>query len=167
MSFSIIAAIGKNRELGKKGDLCFHIKEDLQYFRDKTNGHKILMGSKTFFSIPKMLPNRTNIVISSRLKPEDLPEGVLLYHSITDVLAAFKSSSEEIFVIGGGMIYAEMLRFSDKLYLTEVDAEDKEADTFFQEFNKDEFNREVIKSGEENGIKYDFVVYTRKEQPMI
>ena len=163
MSFSIIAAIGKNRELGKKGGLCFDLKEDMKYFREKTTGHKVLMGSRTFFSLPKMLPKRTHIVISSRSKSKDFPEGVLLYHSITDVVKDFKDSDEEIFVIGGGMVYAEMLRFSDKLYLTEVEAEDPEADTFFQEFNKKDFKREVIKSGEENGIHYDFVVYTRKE----
>ena len=165
MSFSIIAAIGKNNELGKNNGLCFQLKGDMKYFRETTKGHKVLMGSRTFASLPKLLPGRTHIVISSRMKDEDFPEGVIHYATIEDVLKDFSPSdnSEEIFVIGGGMIYAEMLPYSSKLYLTEVDAEDREADTFFKEFNKDDYKREVIGSGEDEGIKYDFVVYSRKE----
>lgn len=163
MSFSIIAAIGKNNELGKNGGLCFQLHEDMKYFREKTKGHAILMGSKTFFSLPKMLPGRKHIVISSRLKPEDLPEGVELFNSISAVVEKYKDSNEEIFVIGGGMVYAEMISYCSKLYLTEVDAEDKEADTFFQPFDKSQFSREVVGSSEEDGVKFEFITYKRKD----
>jgi dihydrofolate reductase len=164
MSFSIIAAIGKNRELGKKGGLCFQLHDDMKYFRETTKGHTVLMGSKTFFSLPKMLPGRKHIVISSRLTEKDLPDGVELFHSITDVVEKYKDSEEEIFVIGGGMVYAEMLKYSDKIYLTEVEAEDKDADTFFQPFNKDDYIRTEVGTCTENGINFTFVVYSKKEE---
>lgn len=165
MSFSIIAAIGKNNELGKNGGLCFRLPSDLKYFKRVTSGHKVLMGSRTFRSLPKMLPGRTHIVISAHSNQSDYPEGVELVKSFSELLERFPANSdEEIFVIGGGMVYMETMRYAKKLYLTEVDAEDKEADTFFPAFDKKLFNREVVGNGEENGLKYEFVVYTRKEE---
>lgn len=168
MSYSIIAAIGKNRELGRAGGLCFNLPEDLKYFSKTTRGHKILMGSKTFRSLPKMLPGREHIVLSAHSTADQYPEGVKLIKSFKELLEVFPEDlEEEIFVIGGGMVYAEMLKYAKKLYLTEVDAEDKAADTFFQPFNKDNYTREVVGAGEDNGISYEFVVYTKKEAPMI
>jgi len=164
MSYSIIAAIGKNRELGKNGDLCFQLPGDLKYFSKVTRGHKVLMGSKTFRSLPKMLPNREHIVLSAHSTPDQYPEEVRLIKSFNELLEVFPEDlEEEIFVIGGGMVYAEMLKYADRLYLTEVDAEDKSADTFFQPFNKEKYTRKVVGTGKDNGIKYEFVVYSRKE----
>lgn len=168
MSYSIIAAIGKNRELGKNGDLCFSLPGDLKYFSRVTRGHKVLMGSKTFRSLPKMLPKRTHIVLSAHSTPDQYPEEVILKRSFNELLEAFPVDlEEEIFVIGGGMVYAEMLKYADRLYLTEVNAEEKDADTFFQPFDKSDYDREVVGTGEDNGISYEFVVYTKKEAPMI
>ena len=135
----------------------------MRYFKKKTIGHAILMGSRTFASLPKMLEGRRHIVISSRLTEADLPKDVELFHSLTEAVEKYKNASEEIFVIGGGMVYAEMIPYAKKLYLTEINAEDKEADTFFQPFDKDLFSRKVISGGEQDGISYEFVVYTRKE----
>ncbi len=158
MSFSIIAAIGKNYELGKKGGLCFHISADLKYFKEKTLGHKVLMGENTFKSLPKTLPNREYLVLSYN---DIASDGIAVFHSIDEVLAKYKDCDEEIFVIGGGMVYKSMLPFCNKLYLTEIEAEDKEADTFFPRFDQKLFSRSILGSGEEDGLKYNFVIYER------
>lgn len=183
--FSLIAAIGKNRELGKGGKLVFGLPEDLKYFRETTMGHKILMGRKTWESLPKKLPKRENIVVSrnqnfidlslrpSRLSSRD-PDAVtwqrpaqcdevpdLIISDLGEFARKNKDSEEEIFVIGGGMVYWEMMKYAKKLYLTEIEAE-TEADVFFPEFNKKEWTRTVIREGEDNGVKYAFVVYERK-----
>lgn len=159
MSFSIIAAIGKNNELGKDNNLIWTIKEDLKFFKDTTMSHPIVMGSKTFYTLPKVLPGRTNIVISSK---SDFPEGVVVYKSIDDLINDYKDSDEELFIIGGGKIYSAFLDKCDKLYLTEIDAECNDADTYFPNFNKDDYEREEISSGIDNDITYKHVLYKKK-----
>ena len=159
MSYSIIAAIGKNNELGKDNNLIWSIKEDLKFFKDTTMSHPIIMGSKTFYSLPKVLPGRTNIVISSKT---DFPEEVVVFKSIEDLDKAYKNSDEELFVIGGGRIYAAFIDKCDKLYLTEIDAECESADTYFPTFDKDKFDREELSSGMDNDISYKHVLYKRK-----
>lgn len=161
MSFSMIAAIGRRRELGKEGKLLFRLPEDLKFFKDTTMGHKIMMGRKTWESLPGKLPGREHYVVTRH--PEDLPEGVTGVDDLQKFIAEWKGAPEEIFVIGGGMLYWEMLKDADTLYLTEVEAE-AEADTFFPEFAKEDFSREVLRTGEENGVKYSMVKYVRKEQ---
>lgn len=155
--FSIIAAVGKNRELGKGGELIFHIKEDMKFFRETTSGHKIVMGRKTWESLPGKLPNRTNIVVSSR--DFDGPDEIV--HDIEEFIAANKDTDEEIFVIGGGRIYAEFLPYASKIYLTEVDAEDPEADTYFPEFDQTKFDHKIIKKGSENDLIFDICLYQK------
>ena len=156
--FSIIAAVGKNNELGKKGGLVFHIKEDMKFFKETTTGHTVVMGFKTWESLPKKLPNRKNIVIS--FDPIEGPD-----ECITD-LAKFieenESTDEEIFIIGGGSIYAQFLDHAQKLYLTEVDGEDKDADVFFPVFDKAKYTRKVIHTGNTNALKYEICEYTKK-----
>lgn len=159
MSYSIIAAIGKNRELGKNNDLIWNIPEDLKFFRNVTDGHKIVMGRNTFDSLPKMLPNRKHIVLSSR---DDFPSEVEVYKNLQDLLLKYKDSDEEIFIIGGGSIYSLFLEYCDKLYLTEIDEEDKNASVYFPSFNKELYSCEVISSNEDNGIFYKHVLYSRK-----
>jgi dihydrofolate reductase len=157
MSFSIIAAVGKNNELGKDGDLCFHLKSDMRYFKETTSGHVVIMGGNTFRSLKKPLPNRVNVVLS---RGEDFPEGVEVCHSIDEIIEKYGKS--DAFVIGGGKIYEMFLPYTDKLYLTEVDAS-SEADTYFPTFDKSAFSREVVKSESEDGINFTFAVYSRKE----
>lgn len=159
MSYSIIAAIGKNNELGKDNDLIWRLKNDLKFFREVTTGHTIIMGRKTFESLPKMLPNRKHIVLSSG---EDFPSEVEVYKELKDLLESLKNSEEEIFIIGGGSIYKLFIDYADKLYLTEIDASYKDADTYFPTFDKENYDREVLKENEENGISYKHVLYKRK-----
>lgn len=158
--FSLIAAVGRNRELGKQGRLLFRLPEDMEFFKQTTMGHKVLMGRKTWESLPGKLPERENIVVSHHeVQGAD--------KTVTD-LAQFieenKRAPEEIFVIGGGVIYQELLPYADKLYLTEVEADVPEADTWFPEFNLQEFNREVLKVGQKDELEYQFVKYERKEK---
>lgn len=159
MSYSIIAAVGRNLELGKNNDLIWKIPEDLKFFRNITNGHTVVMGRNTFDSLPRMLPNRKHIVLSSR---DDFPNEVEVYKNIKDLLIKYKDSDEEIFVIGGGSIYSLFLEYCDKLYLTEIDEEDKKASVYFPSFDKNLFNCEVISNNEDNGISYKHVLYSRK-----
>lgn len=156
--FSIIAAIGKNNELGINGDLCFHIKEDMKFFREKTMGHKIVMGRKTWESLPGKLPGRENIVISSR--EFDGPDHII--HDVDEFISQNKDTKEEIFIIGGGTVYSQFLPYAKILYLTEIDAECKSATTFFPEFDKSKYNKETIRKGTENDLAYTFAKYIIK-----
>ena len=160
MSFSIIAAVGKNLELGFRGGLIFHIPEDMKFFRETTTGHPVVMGRKTFFSIGRALPGRTNIVVTRG--SSDLPEGIEVVNDVEKFIEEFRDSDEEIFVIGGGEIYRKFLPFANKLYLTEVEAE-AEADTFFPEFSRENYTQEILGAGEYDGLKYRFAKYTRQE----
>lgn len=155
--FSLIACIGKKRELGKNGQLVFHIKEDMKFFKETTMGHKIVMGRKTWESLPGKLPGRTNVVIS-RHEVEGADETVT---DITKFVDENKDTDEEIFVIGGGMVYFEFLKYAKNLYLTEVDM-DAEADTYFPDFDKNQYVRTVIKGGKDHDLTYTFVRYQLK-----
>lgn len=156
--FSLIACVGKNWELGKNGKLIFHIKEDMQFFRETTKGHKVLMGRKTWESLPSKLPERTNIVIS-RHPVEGADETV---SDLADFIAKNENTSEEIFVIGGGMIYSELLKHAKNIYLTKAEAEDKEADVFFPEFREKDFEKKVIKEGKDHDLAFVILKYTKK-----
>lgn len=156
--FSLIACVGKNRELGKGGKLIFHIKEDMKFFRDTTMGHKIVMGRKTWESLPHKLPGRTNLVISRR-EVEGADETIT---ELSDYIAKNENTSEEIFVIGGGMVYFEFLKHAKKLYLTEVDAEEVAADTFFPEFDRENYRKRVIKEGKDHDLAFTILEYTKK-----
>lgn len=150
--FSIIAVVGKNRELGKKGGLIWRLPGDMKFFREKTLGHKVVMGRKTYESIPggKGLEGRENIVLSRKSGDAEA------------IIRELACSNEEVFVAGGGSVYQKMLPYSARLYLTEVDAADAEADTFFPEFDKDKYTRVELGKGEDNGIKYTFSQYDKK-----
>ena len=160
MSFSIIAAIGKNNELGKDNNLIWHLPNDLKFFKETTTGKTIIMGRRTFESLPKMLPGRRHIVLS---KSDDFNDEVLVFHNLEDLLKYFEDSKEELFVIGGASIYKSFLDYADKLYLTEIEASCKEADAYFPDFNKEDFDREVLKENSDNEINYIHVLYKRKK----
>ncbi|MBI3495317.1 dihydrofolate reductase [Candidatus Berkelbacteria bacterium] len=130
---SIISAVDRKRGIGKNNKLLWDIPEDLQRFRTITSGHPIIMGRKTFESIGRPLPKRTNIVVMHR--GETVPEGVIACYSMQEAIAeAKKHDTQEIFIIGGGQIYALGLQYADKLYLTVVDGE-FEADTYFPDYS--------------------------------
>lgn len=157
MSVSMIAAVGKNLELGKNNDLIWHFKEDMKFFKDTTMGHTVVMGRKTFESLPKALPGRKNIVISSNAEYQ--AQGATVVTSVEEALQI--ADNEEIFVIGGGKIYAEFLPYADKLYLTEIDAECEDADTYFPQFNKSEYIKEIINYYDIDGVEFYHVVYKK------
>ena len=170
MSFSLIACIGKNNELGKKNGLIFNLKEDMKFFREKTSGHKVLMGRKTFESIGRPLPNRENYVASREPLGELETSGKITRVSdLSAFIKKYEKSPEKVFIIGGASIYKQFLPFASELYLTEVEATDKDADAFFPNINRTNtergaYLRKVLKTSEENGIKFNFVKYTRKEK---
>ena len=157
MSVSMIAAVGKNLELGKNNNLIWHFKEDMKFFKDTTMGHTVVMGRKTFESLPKALPGRKNIVISSNAEYQ--AQGATVVTSVEEALQI--ADNEEIFVIGGGKIYAEFLPYADKLYLTEIDAECEDADTYFPQFNKSEYIKEIINYYDIDGVEFFHVVYKK------
>ena len=159
MSYSIIAAIGKNRELGKDNDLIWHLPNDLKFFRQVTSNHTIVMGRNTFESLPRMLPNRKHIVLTSR---DGLPSEVEVYRELKQILEKYKDTEEEIFIIGGASIYTQFLEYSSKLYLTEIDAEEETASVYFPEFDQQQYDREVLQENEDNGISYKHVLYIKK-----
>lgn len=155
---SIIACIAKgNRAIGYKNRLLYHIKSDMARFRELTTGHPIIMGRKTFESLPNgPLPHRRNIVISRILK--EIP-GCEIATSLQDALMG--TSREELFVIGGERIYQEALPFATKLYLTVVDDTPKKADAFFPEIDLTEWEEVEKEMRNENGIAFTFLTYRR------
>lgn len=155
---SIIAAIGKNRELGRGNDLIWHIKEDLKNFKNLTMGKYIVMGKNTYESLPKHLEGRKYIVLSSSLS--EIENG-LLFNDFNKLLEFIKDVDEEVMIIGGARIYKLFLPFADKLYLTEIDSE-KKADVYFPDFNKEDYECNVVSTYEVDGLKYSFVIYERK-----
>lgn len=155
---SMIAAIGTGRTLGKSNDLLWRIPEDMKRFKSLTTGHTIVMGRKTFDSIGKPLPNRTNIVVTRDTAWQH--EGVVVAGSIDEALAKAKETGGEVFVIGGGQIYEQALPFTDRLCLTLIDAT-KDADIFFPAY-EDTFTKVMYHEDREHeGLKYKWVDLVR------
>lgn len=159
MKISIIVVIGNNREIGCNNQLLWDIPKDMARFKRITTDHAVIMGDRTFESIGKALPKRTNIVIS--LNKDYQAPGCIVAHSIKEAVAKAKAASkkEEIFIIGGGTIYKLFLPITDKLYLTVVDDNPK-ADTFFPEYN--DFKNQIFSEAhEDKGLKFTFLELTR------
>lgn len=125
---TIVVAMGEKNGIGADNQLLWHLPKDLKHFKDLTSGHPIIMGRKTYESIGKALPNRTNIVISR--KKNWFEEGILIVGSIKEAVKFAKKIDENVFIIGGGNIYEQTMEIADKLEVTLVKAELK-ADTFF------------------------------------
>jgi dihydrofolate reductase len=135
----LIAAIGRNRELGKGNDLIWKIPDDLKRFRDLTRGHPIIMGRKTYESLPRRpLPDRTNIVVTRSTDYGLQTTDFVAVPSIEKAIETAKNApgADAIFVIGGGQIYEAALPYANELELTIVDAEDAEASVFFPPYEE-------------------------------
>ena len=159
-NITMIAAVGKNLELGKDNELLWRIPEDLQFFKQQTLGKKIVMGKKTLDSLPGLLPKRTHIVLTHQeLEPS---ERLIVFHDITELKEYLKQLREEVMIIGGAQIYQQFIDDADKLVLTEIDGE-KEADVYFPSFNKNDWDQEVLCEHQYEDIKYKHLVYTRKK----
>ena len=160
---SIIVAIAENYAIGKKGDLLCHLPADLKHFKEITSGKTVLMGERTFFSLPKHpLPNRRNIVLTD--VPGKTFEGAEAAYSI-DELLKHVSPEEETFVIGGGMVYRQMMPLADKLYITHIHHSWPDADTFFPEIKADEWklvSAEKHEADEKNPFDYTFAEYLKR-----
>jgi len=162
---SIITAFDNNYLIGKGNELPWSLPNDLKYFKQRTEGHIVVMGRTTFESIGKPLPNRTNIILTR--DPMYQVEGCYTYNSIEAIMYEYQNYAEpdeEIFVIGGREVYKQFLPYADKLYITEIDHE-FEGDVYFPELDLDEWR--IIQSehgirDEKNPYDYYFNVYIKK-----
>lgn len=161
----IIAAIGKNLELGKAGQLIWHLPNDLKFFKEQTLGCSVLMGCNTFNSLPNKLPGRKHIVLAMETDTfnKDVSDVKIVNNFNTAIMKCEQLSQkgETIFVIGGASVYSQFLEFADELILTEIDAECTEADAYFPEFDKAKYVRKVISENSDNDIYYKHVSYTK------
>ena len=147
----------KDRVIGRNNSLPWNIPEDMQNFKQLTTGNTVIMGRKTFESIPenfRPLPNRHNIIISRNM---DAQEGIDVCKNVPKALEKAKSYGKEIFVIGGSSIYEQTLPLADKMYLSLV-KKDYEGDTYFPNFNKDEW----IIEDRKDFTEFEMVTYVRK-----
>lgn len=133
----MIAAVAANRVIGAKNDLIWRLPEDLKRFKKITSGHPVIMGRNTYLSLGRPLPKRTNVVITSSEEfAKEVPEGVIVVKSLMEALVmAPDLDDEEVFIIGGGRVYAEALGFADRLYLTVLDQE-FEGDVWFPDWTE-------------------------------
>lgn len=168
MNIALIAAMATNRVIGRNNNLPWHLPNDLKYFKQATMGKPIMMGRKTFESIGRPLPGRTNIVITRDQSYS--AEGIRIVHSIDEALALAESialldGAKELMVIGGEQLYQAILPRAQRLYLTHVYAEVK-GDAWFPVVDFDqwqELGREDFSADGPNPYDYSFVVYNRNE----
>ena len=147
---SIIVAIAKNGIIGDKNSLLWHISEDMRFFRETTSGHPVIMGRKTYDSLGRPLPKRTNVVISRTTKHI---EGCTVVGSLEEAIALFPKE-EEVFIIGGAQIYALAMEVADRLYLTRVE-HDYQGDTSFPEWDESKWKL-ISRTSYERGEKYEY-----------
>ena len=161
---AIIVAVDEKNAIGRNGDLLCHLPNDLKHFKNITSGHTVVMGRRTYESLPKgALPNRTNMVITSD-KAENYPNCIV----VRSLNEAFEKapSDKEIFIIGGGQLYRSSLELADKLYLTHIHHIFEDADTFFPEINFHEWKlveKEEHKADEKHTYNYTFETYKRMQ----
>ncbi|MEM0993893.1 MAG: dihydrofolate reductase [Bacteroidota bacterium] len=164
MIVSAIAAMSRNRVIGKDQDLPWHMPGDLKFFKKTTLHHHVIMGRGTFEPARRPLPKRTNIILTR--DPYYVASGVIIAHSIAESLQIAKDNGEtEAFICGGGHIYEQSIPLWDKLYLTEIDTIIEDGDAFFPEFDRSQFNltsEEHFKADEKNPFNYSILIYERK-----
>ena len=161
---SIIVAKANNNVIGGNNELLWHLSKDLKRFKEITTGKTIIMGRKTFESLPKVLPNRHHVILTSNKNYTVDSDSVTVINNVKEIIEKYTSATEEAFIIGGGEIYNLLLPHTNKLYLTRI-YKDFEGDTFFP--NIDLSNWEVsykseIFSDEKEGLTYDFINLIRK-----
>ena len=163
MIVSAIAAMTKNRVIGKNNQIPWYLPADLKYFKKTTINHHVIMGRKCFESVGKPLPKRTNIILTRN--PYYVGNGIITTNSKQEALEiAHANGEEEVFILGGGEIYDMYMTDVDKIYLTILDTE-LDGDVFFPEFDLTEWNlesEEKHQADDRNPYDYTFLVYTRK-----
>ncbi len=155
---TIIAAIDENRVLGKDNQLIWHLPEDLKRFKRLTTGHAIIMGRKTFESLPKALPNRHNIVVTRNQNYSK--EGITVCHSLEEAIQS-ASKDPQPFIIGGGQIYEQAFEWASMIELTKIHAQ-FEGDVFFPKIEGKEWTIENEERMEDAHFDYSFITYTKK-----
>ena len=162
MKVIIMAAVARNRVIGKDNDLVWHLPADLKHFKETTSGHYVIMGRRTYESISKALPNRVNIVVTRN--PQYNAKDCVLSGNLEEAIEyARKAGQSKVFILGGGDIYRQAMEFADAIYLTEIHS-DFEGDTFFPELDRKlwrEIRREDHAPDERNHYPYSFVEYLR------
>ena len=166
-TIALVVAMGENRGIGLDGGLPWHLRSDMKFFRTVTMGNPVLMGRRTFKSLPRVLDGRLNIVLT-REDGFDVPPGVVVAHSLEEGLAAARSAcaetgAGEIMIIGGEDVFREVMPQADRIYLTEVHAA-PEADTWFPELDPDgwrEISREAFEAGPQDDHDFSIVILER------
>ena len=166
MKLALICAMADNRVIGRNNNLPWHLPEDLKYFKRVTMGNCIIMGRKTWESIGRVLPGRTNIVVTAN--PDYLAEGVRVVHSLEEALRLAESisvvdGSEEAFIIGGAGLYQTALPMAQRFHLTRVHA-DVEGDTYLAEFDQSqwrEISRQEFQKSDTNPYDYSICLLER------
>lgn len=162
-TITIIAAIAENNAIGKNHKLLCRMPSDMKRFKELTMGHAVIMGRKTFESLPKALPGRKNVVLTT------LPEAVFMDSFACESMGTaldICEKEDEVFIIGGALVYRQALRIADKMYITRIHQEFKDADSFFPVVNWDlweETDCQEFPADEENPYPYTFLTYRRKK----
>lgn len=162
---NLIVAVANHNVIGKDNKLIWHLPKDLQFFKEKTSGHVIIMGRKTFESLPFLLPKREHWVLSqseSFIAPDNR---VKVFRSIEDIVKAARAL-DQVFIIGGAMIYEAMMPYVDRMYVTKIN-HDFEGDAFFPSIDDSVFEVTHIEEGiqdEKNPYPFSFVTYDRKDK---
>lgn len=161
---TIVVAMGLNNEIGADNQLLWHLPKDLKHFKEITSGHPIIMGRKTYESIGKPLPNRTNIVVSR--KKNWFEEGILIVGSLKEALKFAKKVDENIFIIGGGNIYEQTIELADRLEVTQVNAE-LPADIYFPKIDAKIWHKTsetCHEKDEKNNYDFCFQTFEKKSE---
>lgn len=163
MTVTIICAMTRDGAIGNKGGLLYHLPADLKHFKELTTGHTVLMGRKTYESLPKgALPHRRNVVVT-RQRDFAAP-GVEVFHSFDEALQAC-TADDEVFIIGGESVYAAALPMAHRLCLTHIEATPEEADTYFPPYDRSDWEKESEERhlpDEKTPLPYTFANYRRK-----
>lgn len=155
---SLIASIGNNNEIGKNGDLIWHIPADMKFFKNTTIGHVVVMGYNTYKSLPRPLKDREMIVLSR----DKFSDDVKIINNYKEIIDKYEENNIEVFIIGGATLYSLFLDYAKRMYLTHIDSICPNADTFFPIFNKNDWNYEILDENEYKDIKYKIYKYDRK-----
>lgn len=155
---SIIAAVGKNNELGKNNKLIWHIPADMKFFKDTTLNHIVVMGWNTFKSLPAPLKDRHMIIVSKSHSDDSLE----IIKDPQEIIDKYYDDKQEIFIIGGASLYQYFIDYAKSLYLTEIDDTCIEADTFFPTFDKSEWQDNILQEDTHKNIKYKIHKYIKK-----
>lgn len=163
MIVSCIVAIGKNNAIGVDNDLPWHLPADLKFFKETTRGHYVIMGRKSYESIGRPLPGRTNLIVTRQKNYDN--SGIFVFDSIASAIKMAQDDGQsEVFILGGSTIYEQTQNLWNKLYITRVDAEINNATAFFPDIKFEDWTlewQESHKADEKNKYDYQFNLYTR------